>query len=118
MAKVYAFDVDETLEISAGPIPLQALMDLRIEGHIVGICGNMQVFCSVPGWYHLVSFLGQSYLPKDAFLHGLMVNIPAEEYIMVGNILGVSGASDDQGAAQRAGWRFIKESDFAAGERK
>jgi hypothetical protein len=34
---------------------------------------------------------------------------------MVGNILGVSGASDDKGAAETAGWRFIKESEFAAG---
>jgi hypothetical protein len=36
---------------------------------------------------------------------------------MVGNIVGVSGASDDQGAALLAGWRFIKESEFAAGKR-
>jgi hypothetical protein len=36
---------------------------------------------------------------------------------MVGNIKGVSGASDDEGAANLAGWRFIKESDFAAGTR-
>jgi hypothetical protein len=36
---------------------------------------------------------------------------------MVGNIKGVSGASDDQGAADLAGWRFIKESDFASGAR-
>ena len=36
---------------------------------------------------------------------------------MVGNIKGVSGGSDDQGAANLAGWRFIKESDFAAGVR-
>ena len=115
--KVYAFDVDETLEISAGPVSLQSMMDLRIEGHIVGVCGNMHVFCQVPGWQHLCSFLGQGFLPKDAFLHGLKLNIPADDYVMVGNILGVSGGSDDQGAAQRAGWRFIKESDFAAGVR-
>jgi len=37
--------------------------------------------------------------------------------VMVGNIKGVSGASDDEGAANLAGWRFIKESDFAAGAR-
>lgn len=117
MPKVYAFDVDETLEISSGPIKLQALMDLRVEGHVVGICGNMAVFCQVPGWHHLASFLGQSFLPKDVFLHGLKINIPADDYIMVGNILGVSGASDDKGAAERAGWRFIQEISFAKGER-
>jgi hypothetical protein len=36
---------------------------------------------------------------------------------MVGNILGISGASDDRGAAERAGWRFIQESEFASGAR-
>jgi hypothetical protein len=33
---------------------------------------------------------------------------------MVGNIKGISGGSDDKEAANLAGWRFIKESDFAA----
>lgn len=121
--KVYAFDVDECLEISNGPVTLQSMMDLRIEGHIVGVCGNMHVFCNVPGWHHLVSFLGQSYLTKEAFLHGLKVNIPADEYVMVGNIhgqknsLGFVCASRDSEAARIAGWRFIKEDAFAAGER-
>jgi len=30
---------------------------------------------------------------------------------------GISGASDDRGAAERAGWRFIKESEFVKGVR-
>jgi len=34
---------------------------------------------------------------------------------MVGNILDISGARDDRGAAERAGWRFIQESEFARG---
>ncbi len=34
---------------------------------------------------------------------------------MVGNILGISAARDDRGAAERAGWRFIRESEFAKG---
>jgi hypothetical protein len=29
----------------------------------------------------------------------------------------IFGASDDRGAAGRAGWRFIKESEFAKGVR-
>lgn len=115
--KVYAFDVDETLEISKGPVSLKSMMDLRVEGHIVGVCGNMGVFCKVPGWQHLSSFLGQGHVPKELFLANLKENIPAEDYVMVGNIMGVSGASDDQGSAARAGWRFIKETDFAAGTR-
>lgn len=116
--KVYAFDVDETLEISAGPVKLDALMALRVEGHIVGICGNWATFCQrVSGWQHLVSFLNAGAPDKVTHLTQLKMYIPADEHIMVGNVLGVSGASDDQGSAQRAGWRFIKESDFAAGAR-
>lgn len=120
---VYALDVDETLEISNGPVTLQSLMDLRIAGHIVGICGNMKAICSVPGWHHLVSFLGQSYLTKEVFLYGLKENIPADDYVMVGNILGEMNSlgfkcgSNDKEAAERAGWRFIKEDDFARGAR-
>ena len=56
-------------------------------------------------------------MSKDIFLNQLKTYIPADDYIMVGNIKGISGASDDEGAAHLAGWRFIKESDFAAGAR-
>jgi hypothetical protein len=31
--KVYAFDVDETLDISGGPIPLSRVAELRDAGH-------------------------------------------------------------------------------------
>ena len=120
---VYAFDVDECLEISNGPVTLQSIMDLRVGGHIVGICGNMNVFCRVRGWHHLISFLGQGFLPKETFLHGLKLNIPADEHIMVGNVFGeknglgfVCGSHDSE-AARIAGWRFIKEDDFANGKR-
>jgi hypothetical protein len=51
-------------------------------------------------------------MSKDIFLNQLKTYIPADDYIMVGNIKGVSGPSDDEGAANLAGWRFIKESDF------
>lgn len=115
--KVYLFDVDETLEISGGPVKLQALMDLRIAGHAVGLNGNWAALVSkTPGWQHLISFFNVG-LPKDAYIAELRRWIAAEEFVMVGNILGVSGGSDDYGAAQRAGIRFIKESDFARGVR-
>lgn len=123
MAMVYAFDVDETLEISNGPVTLQSMMDLRVQGHIVGVCGNMQVFCRLRGWQHLASFLGQGYTHKHVFLRGLKENIPADDYVMVGNIFGrknslgfVCGSRDSE-AAQEAGWRFICEDDFARGQR-
>jgi hypothetical protein len=117
MPVVYAFDVDDTLEISGGPIPLQTIIELRVAGHIIGLCGNWAVLTrSYPGWHHLVSFMNVA-INKEELLSHLKEHVPADDYVMVGNILGVSGASDDQGAAQRAGWRFIKESDFAAGAR-
>ncbi len=113
---VYAFDVDETLEVSAGPIRLQALADLVTQGHIVGICGNWSVLTHhLPDWHRIISFL--SIGDKAEFLQTIARDVPAAGYVMVGNVVGVSGASDDQGAARRAGWRFIREAAFAAGER-
>jgi hypothetical protein len=38
--RVYAFDVDETLEVSTGPVQLFDLVQLREHGHIVGLCGR------------------------------------------------------------------------------
>jgi len=114
MAKLYAFDVDETLEISGGPIKINQMLQLRNDGNIVGICGNWAVFVrAVNGWQNLIAFL--SIGDKAEFMKHLALYIPAEEFVMVGNVLGVSGSSDDAGAADAAGWRFIKESDFAAG---
>ena len=125
MPIVYAFDVDETVEISAGPVTLQSMVDLKQQGHIVGLCGNWALFCqSVQNWHQLISFVNAAppmFLPggvrmdKTWFMQELKKFIPADDYVLVGNILGVSGNSDDQGSAERAGWRFIKESDFAAG---
>jgi hypothetical protein len=117
MVKVYAFDVDDTIEGLAGPVTLSSMMALRNEGHIVGLCGNWGAFVTVvERWQDLVSFMNVG-VEKSEFLKQLALYVKAEEYILVGNILGVSGASDDQGAAERAGWRFIQERDFAAGAR-
>jgi hypothetical protein len=46
-----------------------------------------------------------------------MTNLGKEQSVYINAYLRVSGASDDEGAAELAGWRFIKESDFAAGAR-
>jgi hypothetical protein len=115
---VYAFDVDDTLEVSNGPVRLDDLIELREHGHIVGLCGNWAMVTQhCPGWHHICSFVGPCGIEKDAFLRQLREHIPGHDYVLVGNILGTSGASDDRGAAGRAGWRFIKESEFASGER-
>jgi len=118
MARVYAFDVDDTIEGLGGPVTVQSMMDLRAAGHVVGLCGNWAAFCrALAGWWQLVSFINLG-LAKDVWLAHFKEQLPGyEDYVLVGNILGVSGASDDQGAARKAGWRFIKESDFARGQR-
>jgi hypothetical protein len=115
---VYAFDVDETIEVSAGPVPLAALAELRKNGCIVGLCGNWAVFVErTPNWHEYVSFMGPHGTPKETFLESMRASLKADDYVMVGNIKGVSGASDDQGAAERSGWRFIRETEFAKGAR-
>lgn len=116
--KVYALNVDETLEVSKGPVRLSDLATLVEQGHIVGLCGNWaMVTLNCTGWHHIFSFLGPCGLEKHEFLKQLRDNIPGDDYVMVGNILGISGASDDSGAAERASWRFIQEIDFSKGAR-
>ena len=116
--KIYAFDVDDTLEVSGGPVSLVSVRSLKPEGHIVGLNGNWAVVVqSVPLWHRIFSFIGPMEMSKESFLNQLRTYIRADDYVMVGNIKGISGASDDEGAAHLAGWRFIKESDFAAGAR-
>lgn len=115
---IYAFDVDDTLDVSGGPISVVSLGGLKSQGHIVGLNGNWAVVVqSVPLWYSIFSFIGPMEMSKDTFLSQIRSYIRADDYIMVGNVKGVSGASDDEAAANLAGWRFIKESDFAAGAR-
>lgn len=123
---VYAFDVDHTLEVSEGPVTLASMMELRTQGHIVGLCGNWGVFVMrVPGWWHLISFFNVGQI-KNVYLWELAQRIQADEYVMVGNIgpldaaswgFPQTGGSDDMSQARGAGWRFIKEADFANGSR-
>ena len=116
--KIYALDVDDTIEVCGGPISIASVGSLKPQGHIVGLNGNWAaVVQTVPSWHRIFSFVGPMEMSKDTFLNQLKTYIPADDYVMVGNIKGVSGGSDDEGAANLAGWRFIKESDFAAGAR-
>jgi hypothetical protein len=119
LRNVYAFDVDETLEVSDGPVAIEALRTLRDEGHVVGLCGNWAVVVrAVPEWHRVVSFLGPFQAPKADFLVQLRLHIPAIDYVMVGNDPRTGwGNSEDRAAAEEAGWRFIREVDFAAGVR-
>ena len=50
--KIYAFDVDDTLEVSGGPVSIVSVGSLKAEGHIVGLNGNWAVVVqSVPLWH-------------------------------------------------------------------
>ena len=130
--KLYSFDIDETLEISNGPVKLQSLVELKQQGHIVGLCGNWGLFTRVvQNWHSVISFM--NVVPeywtngrradKSDFLSLLKTYVPADEYIHVGNIqgeknmLGFVCHSNDSEPANAAGFRFIKEDDFAKGVR-
>lgn len=115
---VYAFDVDDTLEVSRGPVTLASLVELYNEGNILGVCGNFaMVTLYVPGWHRLFSFIGPISLHKADFLACLKAYIPAKDYVMVGNGGEIEGQSRDQEAAHLAGWRFLFEQEFASGKR-
>jgi hypothetical protein len=117
--RIYAFDVDHTLELSEGPVSLGVVVDLRRGGGaIVGLCGNWAVVTrAVPGWHEIFSFVGPIDISKAAMLLQLRSCCPADDYVLVGNDPRVYGNSDDVTAAADAGWRFIREYDFAAGMR-
>lgn len=112
---VFAFDVDETLDISRGPIPTSTVKKLYDSGYIVGICGNWAHYVrTVPDWNKTVSFIGQfyGYTSKEVFLKQLKSAIQADRYIMIGNDPAHYGNSNDIEAARIAEWEFIREDAF------
>jgi len=117
--KIYAFDVDETLDIAGGPVDLSDVIQLTLDDHCVGLCGNWALVTALyPNqWFDVFSFLGPMLMTKAEFLNQLRNYIPAEDYVMVGNDPLVFGQSQDAEAAKTAGWRFINEHDFADGLR-
>jgi hypothetical protein len=122
--RVYAFDVDHTLEVSHGPIKFQDIIELKSRGHIVGLCGNWALVTrNIPYWHVLFSFLGPMAMTKELFLGQIKLWVPGDEYIMVGNDNTDPKWPDermisiDAKAAKDAGWMFICEDDFASGTR-
>ena len=115
---LYAFDVDDTLEISNGPVRLADLRALRESGHIVGLCGNWGLVTrNVPDWHERVSFIGPVSGSKADFLIQLRTYVSAQRYVMVGNDPRIWGASDDVTASREADFKFIREVEFASGAR-
>jgi hypothetical protein len=41
--KINAFDVDDTLEVSGGPVSVKSIADLKPTGDVVGLNGNWAV---------------------------------------------------------------------------
>ena len=112
-ADVYVFDVDDTLEVSNGPIPISACRELARRGHIVGLCGNFAAVTQrVSDWHYIFSFIGPMAMTKADFLIQIKAYVRARRYFMVGNVPGRVGSSDDVGAAHAAGWEFIEERSF------
>jgi hypothetical protein len=123
MKTLWMFDVDETLEISSGPVLLKDLVALRNQGDILGLCGNWAHVCrSILNWYDLFSIVGQIAVPKVVHLQQCKMYIPADRFVFVGNDhsrprAGGYGSPNDALTAAQAGWDFINETDFAAGAR-
>lgn len=117
--KIYAFDVDETLEISGGPVTLWSIDVLRVEGHVVGLCGNWPLaLLKIENCCERFSFFGGP-LGKAGFLRALQGASPSLEVVMVGNdpSRAPCWSFDDAAAAREADVRFIDEEAFAKGMR-
>jgi hypothetical protein len=113
---VISFDVDDTLDISNGPVPLEDLRVLKMQGHIIGVNGNWGRFLdAVKDWAELISFYG----PKEGSTNGKVFTLMkakhdwpfAEQYIFVGNVPAWFNrpVSNDIEAAVAANWTFIPE---------
>ena len=78
--KIYAFDVDNTLDVSGGPVSIVSVGSLKPEGHILGLNGNWAVVVqSVPLWHRIFSFIGPMEMSKDIFLDQLRTYIRADD---------------------------------------
>jgi hypothetical protein len=110
---LYMFDVDETLEVSGGPVKWSQLSELKKKGHIIGLCGNWAVVTMhVKGWHRLISLVGTFGSRKHEFLANIKKNVPADRYIMVGNVDPSNTPYSDKEEALLAGWEFIEEKNF------
>lgn len=117
MSSLYLFDVDDTLEVSGGPVKITDLVDLKNKGHTVGLCGNWSVAVNrITNWQVLFSCVGpvDNTGSKAPYMRQLMTYLPKyDRYILVGNIT----PSTDSLFAAQAGYEFILEKDFAEGTR-
>ena len=132
--KVWAFDADNTLNIIGsphpGPIDLRDVVRLKNEGDVIGLVGNY--YTAFKNWkdiFKVINFYGPLFNhDKASYLGSVKMDISrarpeVRDFIMVGNrridaLAGlVLASANDDGQARLAGWRFIREIDFASGKR-
>ena len=76
---------DHTLEVSDGPVTIQQLVNLKMNGHIIGLNGNWALFTwKVRGWHSLISMMNVA-IDKATFMSQIKTYIPADRYVMIGN---------------------------------
>ena len=120
---VFAFDVDHTLEVSNGPIPIRDLEILKGMGHVVGLCGNYaMVTMQVPTWKLWCNFFGPGDMTKIQMLNQIKTYVPAQNYYLVGNDGCCKVYKDKAGdqqqiskdhlVAKEVSWDFILEDDW------
>lgn len=115
MPDLIAFDVDETLWCSGGPVQPQHLVKLKSRGHTLGLCGNWGLVTSqVQGWQKVFSFIGPIGIAKDLYLNQLRTYVPSDRYFMVGNDhkRGLYRSPNDRLLSNKTGFEFVSELDF------
>jgi len=101
MNVIVAFDVDGTLDISGGRIPVRHLLDLKRAGVIVGVVGNWKIaFERVKG----LDFYQAGIPSKAEILKALGQGKPLKLYI--------GDLEPDKAEADKAGWNFIFTSNY------
>lgn len=100
MRVLVSFDVDGTLEISDGPIPISTLEKLKRVGWIVGIAGNYSKFQQLCPQFQLDFYGTKEILSK------LKSQFNPDLAIHVGD------TEDDRARARAAGFCFIHANDF------
>jgi len=92
---------------------MRSLALLALMGNIVGICGNFApVVQRVHDWHKYISLIKISNERKHEFLSAVKKYVPANRYIMVGNVNPANSPYSDKDEAKLAGWEFIAEQDF------
>jgi len=101
LSVIVAFDVDDTLEISGGRIPVKHLLDLRKAGVIVGVVGNWELAIKhIKG----LDFYQAGIPSKAEILRAIGEGKALKLY--------VGDLESDRHEARRAGWNFIHVNEY------